>query len=203
MIPATDPDPARGSRRKAAHAGFTLVEVMVATVLLSTIILVILSTLIGAYRVAAKARYNDHARYIVKSFADQFLTQQSTDATGRILPLFIATGSTGYGLTWTNSDGSVSNGGTALPVPSVVPANITVKLGDNTGAAASATVTRSVWYLYTVGGSSTLGTPTSSPQNGAGGYVLRGDFTISYQFPPNSPDSRTLTQTISAVRSIP
>lgn len=176
---------------------------MVATVLLSMIIVVILSTLIGAYRVAAKARYNDHARYVVKSFADQFLTQQSTDSSGNILPLFIPTSATGYGLSWTNSDGSTSNGGTSLPVPSNPPASITVLLGDNTGAPAQATVTRSVWYLYTTGSAGTLGTPTSVPQNGAGGYVLRGDFTISYTFPPNSPYGKILTQTVSAVRSIP
>ena len=63
-------------RRAASPEGFTLVEVMVATILLSMIILGILQVLIGSYRVAAKARYNDHARYIIKSFADQFLTQQ-------------------------------------------------------------------------------------------------------------------------------
>ena len=78
----------RVGRRKSAGGGFTLVEVMVATVLLSMIILGILAVLIGSYRVAAKARYADQARYVIKSFADQFLTQQPLDSNGNTLTLF-------------------------------------------------------------------------------------------------------------------
>src|SRR6202453_509844 len=85
---APEPGSRTGLSRDSSGSGFTLVEVMVATVLLSMIILGILAVLIGSYRVAAKARYNDHARYVVKSFADQFLTQQSSDTNGTILPLF-------------------------------------------------------------------------------------------------------------------
>src|SRR5271170_5673612 len=78
LNPAPRQSPQPGQRRAASGRGFTLVETMVATVLLSMMILGILQVLIGSYRLAAKARYNDHARYIIKSFADQFLTEQST-----------------------------------------------------------------------------------------------------------------------------
>jgi len=163
----------KGPRR--VQSGFTLVEVMVATVLLSFIILSILSAMIGAYRIAAKARYNDHARYVIKSFADQFLTQQTTDTSGNILPLFVPTSQTGYGLSWTNYDGTTSSGGTSQ---STAPTSIPVLLGDNTGAPVTAYVSRAVWYIITSGSSS--GQPTSVPQNGSAGYVLRADFTITY-----------------------
>jgi prepilin-type N-terminal cleavage/methylation domain-containing protein len=165
--------PSQGPRR--VQSGFTLVEVMVATVLLSFIILSILSAMIGAYRIAAKARYNDHARYVIKSFADQFLTQQTTDTSGNVLPLFLPTSQTGYGLSWTNYDGSTASGGTNQ---STAPASIPVLLGDNTGAPITAYVSRAVWYVFTSGTQS--GQPTSLPQNGSAGYVLRADFTVTY-----------------------
>ena len=196
MNSARKPEPSIGPRRAASAPGFTLVEVMVATVLLSMIILGILAVLIGSYRVAAKARYNDHARYVIKSFADQFLTQQTTDANGNVLPLFMPTSATGYGLSWTNSDGSVSSGGN---VQASAPASIAVLLGDNTGAPLTAQVSRTVWYLYTTGGSGVVGQPTSIPQTGSAGYILRADFTISYNFLGGAIPPITMT----ATRSIP
>jgi type II secretory pathway pseudopilin PulG len=193
---AHEPVPSQGARRASSGSGFTLVEVMVATVLLSMIILGILAVLIGSYRVAAKARYNDHARYIIKSFADQFLTQQTTDANGNILPLFMATSATGYGLSWTNTDGSVSSGGT---VQASAPTSIPVLLGDNTGAPLTAQVSRTVWYLYTTGGAGVIGQTTSIPQTGSAGYILRADFTISYNFLGGAIPPITIT----ANRSVP
>jgi type II secretory pathway pseudopilin PulG len=184
-------DPRRVSGRK----GFTLVETMVATVLLSMIIISILAVLIGSYRVAAKARYNDHARYVVKSIADQFLTQQMIDSTTDLpFTLFVPNGSSpdGTGMTWTNFDGSLG---------SQVGNTMQVMLGGDTGAAIPAFVQRAVWYLYASGGSA--GQTTMAAQNGSAGYLLRGDFTIQYTFPPNSSQAATYTQTVSVVRSYP
>jgi len=167
------------------------VEVMIATVLLSMIILSILAVLIGSYRVAAKARYNDHARFVIKSLADQFLTQQTTDGFGNTLPLFQGTSATGLGLSWTTLQGSTLSG---------TAAGLQVVLGENTGSPITASVTRSVWYVYdNPANPLTIGQPTSVPQNGSAGYLLRGDFTISYSFlgtalPP---------LTVSAIRSVP
>jgi prepilin-type N-terminal cleavage/methylation domain-containing protein len=182
-------------RRRAAGRGFTLVEVMVATVLLSMIILGILQVLIGSYRVAAKARYRDHARYVIKSMADQFLTQQPFDGNGNTLTMFQPSvdgggNSTplGTGLTWTNSDGSPGT----LSTDSL-GAYYTVKLGDNTGAPILATVTRTVWYIYPNSGQTTLIT-----QNQPAGYMLQATFTISYPYLNGN-----VSQQISAVRAIP
>lgn len=180
----------QGPRRSAAQ-GFTLVETMVATVLLSMIIISILAVLIGSYRVAAKARYNDHARYVVKSLADQFLTQQTTDTFGNTLALFNLTSATGAGMSWTNSDGS----------PGIQTGQgLMVLLGDNTGAPVQAYATRTVWALYPgdpeVGNS---GQPAVNIQNGAPGYMLRGDFTITYSF----LGVQMLPLTVSVVRSVP
>ena len=183
-----------GTRRDRFLRGFTLVETMIATVLLSMIILSILAVLIGSYRVAAKARYNDHARYVVKSLADQFLTQQTTDTLGNTLALFQGTSPTGVGMQWTNIDGSIVTGGPP-------PGNLQVKLGENTGSVIYATVTRAVWYVYASGVN--IGQVTAVPQTGSAGYLLRGDFTITYSFPPNSPSAQTFTQTVSAIRSVP
>jgi Tfp pilus assembly protein PilV len=184
-------DPRRVSGRK----GFTLVETMVATVLLSMIIISILAVLIGSYRVAAKARYNDHARYVVKSLADQFLTQQTFDTTNNsTFTLFVPNGSSpdGSGMTWTNYDGSLGT---------QVGNSMQVLLGGDTGATIPAYVTRAVWYLYASG--SSAGQTTMAAQNGSAGYLLRGDFTIQYTFPPGSSQAANYTQTVSVVRSCP
>ncbi len=188
--------PSQGSsswlRRSSAKRAFTLVETMIATVLLSMIILSILAVLIGSYRVAAKARYNDHARYVIKSLADQFLTQQTTDSSADTLPLFQDSSATGTGMTWTNNVG-----GTPVVVTGT-PSGLSVILGDNTGAPLQANVTRTVWYLDAANG-----TVTSVPQNASAGYMLRGDFTIQYSFPPGSPQANILSQTVTVVRAVP
>jgi prepilin-type N-terminal cleavage/methylation domain-containing protein len=200
MNPALEAIPLGGTRRAASRRGFTLVEVMVATVLLSMIILGILQVLIGSYRVAAKARYQDHARYVIKSMADEFLTQNPFDlsAGGALFTMFIPTvdhsgnaAPLGTGMTWTNADGS--------PGVSSAPGDpfaqyFYVMLGDTSGAPIQATVTRQVWYVYASTGATTL-INTNSP----GGWMLRADFVITYpylgvQMPP---------QTITVIRAIP
>jgi Tfp pilus assembly protein PilV len=181
LVPALgkyDPSAARRVRREK---GFTLVEVLVATVLLTMVILGILSVLIGSYRVAAKARYRDHARYVIKSIADQFLTGQPYDSSGNAYPVYTPTvdGSgnsvaLGTGMTWTNTDGTT--GSLASDNSSM-----TVLLGDNSGAPITAQVTRTVTYL-TADLSASYGQQTLINQNAPPGYILQGTFTINYNF---------------------
>jgi hypothetical protein len=168
---------------------------MIATGLLVMVAMCLLSVFIGSYRVAAKARYKDHARYIIKSFADQFLTQQPTDLTGAPYTLFTPTvdGSgnatpLGTGLNWTNTDGSTGTLST-----DALGLYYYVLIGDNTGSPLKATVTRQVWYLYPTTGNTTLVSQTQ-----AAGYLLEGDFVITYPYL-----GQTISQKIVAVRAIP
>jgi prepilin-type N-terminal cleavage/methylation domain-containing protein len=196
MYPALVKGPLGGPGRAVRRRGFTLVEVMVATVLLSMIILGILQVLIGSYRVAAKARYRDHARYVVKSMADQFLTQQPFDGNGNTLTMFMptvdASGNAtplGTGLTWTNSD---LTAGTVSPDP--LGLYFFVKLGDTSGAPIIATVTRSVQYVFPGADGAKSLIVDDQPQ----GFILEGDFTITYTY-----QNVTMGQTITAIRAIP
>jgi hypothetical protein len=172
---------------------------MVATVLLSMMILGILQVMIGSYRVAAKARYNDHARYIIKSFADQFLTQSSTDASGNVLPLFIPTVPavpTGTGLTWVaTSPTGVQSTYTGGALTSPTAGGLQVPLSDATTGEKPimATVSFQVWNINPSTGGTSL---NSVPE--AAGDLLRGDFTVTYKF-----QGATITQTISALRATP
>jgi prepilin-type N-terminal cleavage/methylation domain-containing protein len=192
LIPAPKQRLSAGQSFGRSAGGFTLVEVMVATVLLSMIILGILAVLIGSYRVAAKSRYNDHARYVVKSLADQFLTQDSVDPqSGNTITMFVPSSATGLGLTWTTtaSDGTQT-------VTQGTASGLQVALSDKatTGEAPiQANVTRSVWYMDPASGSVSL-TPVPS----SAGTLLRADFTATFQFMGG-----TLTQTVSAIRSTP
>jgi Tfp pilus assembly protein PilV len=171
---------------------------MVATVLLSLIAVSLLSVLVNAYRVGAKARYRDHARYVIKSFAEQFMTQVTTDSSqnGAIYTLFQPTVNTvtgaamakGTGMTWTNSDGS----------PGILSGDpqqsyMTVMLADSTGNAIPAQLTRQVAYLYTSTGVTTL-----VNQNSAAGTLLQGTFSITYSY-LGVPQ----TDTIIAIRATP
>jgi type II secretory pathway pseudopilin PulG len=188
--------PQPGPRRAARAGGFTLVETMVATVLLSMMILGILQVLIGSYRLSAKARYNDHARYIIKSFADQFLTEQTTYTTGALqgatIPFFTPTSSTGTNLSWVQT---LPNG-TQVPITGSA-SGLQVPLSDSTTGEAPvmATVTYQVWNI-----DPSTGEPTSGGVqiNNAAGALLRADFTVTFQM-----NGRTIPQTISVIRATP
>jgi hypothetical protein len=173
---------------------------MVASALLVMVGFGILSVMIGAYRVAAKARYRDHARYVIKSMADQFLTQTPYDAnnSGSIYPLFVVTVDQGgnamplgTGLSWTNTDGSPGKLST-----DPLGQYFYVLIGDNTGTPIQATVTRSVSYLYTSGPG--IGSDTLLSQTASAGYLIEGNFTITYPYL-----GQTVKQSVIAVRAIP
>ena len=172
---------------------------MISTLLLTMIGIALLSVLIGAYQVSAKARYRDRARFVIKSFADQFLTQEAIDpASGNVFPLFTITVNTstgaampkGTGMVWTNSDGSQGTMSTDSQ-----NAFFYVLLADSTnnGLAITAQVTRQVSYVYASSGS-----PTLVNQNATPGYMLEGDFTITYPYL-----NTTQTQTVTAIRAVP
>ncbi len=177
---------------------------MVATVLLSMMTLGILQVLIGSYRLGAKARYNDHARYVIKSFADQFLTQQSTYPTGPLagttIPFFVPTSSTGVGLTWvsTSPNGSqttyVGNTMGATSASTPPGPGLQVPLSDsNTGEKpVMATVSYQVWDIDPSTGA------IHAPITEAAGALLRADFTVT--FPMNG---KTVSQTVSVLRATP
>jgi hypothetical protein len=169
---------------------------MVATVLLSMMILGILQVLIGSYRMAAKARYNDHARYIIKSFADQFLTEQSTytgagPLQGTTIPFFNPTSSTGVGLNWTVT---APDGTQTAITGTTMPTGLQVPLSDSTTGEVPviATVSYQVWNV-----NPTTGAPTT-PSTQAAGALLRADFTVIF-----SQGGRTIPQTISVIRAVP
>ena len=176
----------------ASAQGFTLVETMVATVLLSMMILGILQVLIGSYRLGAKARYNDHARYIIKSLADQFLTEKSADSSGATLPFFAPTSQTGVNLSWTVT---APNGTQTTLTGTTMPAGLQVPLSDTTTGEipVMATVSYQVWSLNPLTGN------PAPPATTAAGELLRADFTVTYTVGQHTVPP----QTISVVRSTP
>ena len=183
---------AKAGRRVVRKKGFTLVEVMVATTLLTMVGLGILSVLVGAYRVAAKARYRDQARYVIKSFADQFLTQQPADVSGNTYTMFQVTVDTngnsapvGTGMSWTDYNGNACQ-------PDGTGMFFYVPLGNNTATPLTATVTRKVSYIASDGSATLIYAPV------AAGNLLEGDFVIKYPYL-----GVTQTETISAIRAFP
>lgn len=175
-LPSTHPSAFSTSPASA----FTMVEVMVGTVLFLIAAIGIFSGLIYSYRLAAETRYRDNARFILKSLGDEFLVQKSEDTGGAIKTMFVPTANaTGLGLLWQGTAG--------------VDAGLSVTLGANTGAPISnALVTREVTYLELDGN------PSSAPASSTGGVLVRGNFRIAYSYA-----NRNYSQQLSVVRRIP
>jgi len=158
---------------------------MIATLVLAFLVLSIFTGLIFSYRLSAHTRYRDHARYVLKSVGDEFLTRQAEDASGTLKPLFaLTTSPTGRGVSWRGVYGD------SMPNPN---AGLKVTLGTSTGAVIDdALLTRNVTYLSDTGTVS-LTAPASSA-----GVLLRGDFKIRYVF-----NKVPVEQSVSLVRRVP
>lgn len=177
----------RSQRRLSSIDGLTIVEVAVAGALLAVTFLGIFGGLFYAYRTAAEVRYRDSARFVIKSLGDQFLVMPAQTTTGGFKTFWSTTTSpTGIGLSWADSDGLPSPHGTGNA------SGLIVHLGESTGTPIEATVTRDVRYL------NASGQVVSSIASSSAGYLLRGDFTITYQL-----KGKTYSQTLSLVRAWP
>jgi Tfp pilus assembly protein PilV len=166
----------------------TLAEAMMATFVFTLGMLGVYMMLVKSYQMVNLARHRDNARAVLLTYADQFLRVQTTDpVSGGVIPLFQATTvPTGYGLSWTDS-----NGNTTQALPTTDAGGLTVTLGDTGSTAISAQVFRSVQPLnMTTGATMTSATIT------AAGYMLQGTFTITYNV-----NGRAISQSITVARS--
>lgn len=180
------PHPTGARGRKAGTRGFTLVEAMVATFIFTLVMLGVYAALIKSQQLIALTRYQDNARAVLLSFADQFTRLQTTeDGTNLTRVLFTPTTAeqgTGTDLSWGSVNAQTSSTGTE---------NLVINLGG-TANAVPATVTRIVKQI-----SPTTGADQTSPYTAAG-YLLRGTFTISY-----SISGKSYNQSLTVVRAVP
>ena len=194
--PLAPPDAAglRSRLRRHVQRGFTLAEVMMATVVFTMGILGVYAMMLKSYELVTLSRHRDNARAVLLSFADQFLRLHTADS-GTIRSLFVPTPATGLGLTWTDTAGNVVNGDTQLPFPAPY---IEVILGtsvDNTqGNQVKAQVTRTVTLLDSTTGDPIPGTFASYA---GAGYMVQATFTITYPI-----NGRIQSQSIVVARSV-
>lgn len=172
-------DPSRASRARAGHritgrwrpnrqAGFTLIEVVLASAVLIITAAGIIAALVQAYYTAAEVRYRDEARYVLRSFADQFLLAASQDTAGETKTMWALTEEpTGTGLTWKGISSTTST--------------LQIKIGPNTSSAVTATVTREVRPVGIT--APDIGNQVPAiPEDDDSEYMLIGRFTIAYTF---------------------
>ena len=77
------------SPRLQPDRGFTLVEVMIAALVMVIALLGLLGSTIRAYQLSAEARYRDQARALLQSEADEFLRREVTSGTPpTVVPFF-------------------------------------------------------------------------------------------------------------------
>lgn len=178
----------RGKLRR--RGGLTLVEVMVAAAVAAMALVVLIGTLIVAYRVNHSARLRDNARAVLRTYADQFQRlgyaydhdfNDSTPPVQRVI--FTETiAPTGLGLRW----GALSD---QIYLPGA-PETLTVNLGSATSPT-MATITRAVSYVN-LGGNSAL-----IKGDDPAGFMLQATFFISYIV-----NGRTITGELSILRLI-
>lgn len=176
----------RPRMRRGASRGFTLAEVMIATMVFTMGILGVYAMMIKSYELVTLARHRDNARAFLVSFSDQFLRLQTTDmiSGGSVLrPLFATNGTGGDGLSWTDTAGNVVTGN--------AQAYLSVTLGEASSSQVPARVTRQVQYI------DTSGAVVGSQLTTAAGWVLQGTFTITY-----SIRGYPQTQSITVARSV-
>ena len=181
---------ARMQRR--AQRAFTLVEVMIATMVFCMGILGVYAMMIKSYELVTLSRHRDNARAYLQSFSDQFLRLQTNDknpipgAPPITRPLFNPSGVGSAGLVWTDAAGvphvpCFDSDPTAANYlqPDPTASSLRVLLGDtatgaNVGNTVVAHISRQVSYLdangQTVGG---------YPPNAAG-FMMQAIFTITY-----------------------
>ena len=207
------PHPARGyspgsPRRFRRTGGFTLGEVMLASIVILAAGLGIYTILIRSYELVALTRYRDDARAVLQTYASQFERLQTTDHTGSYDRFFFRTTdfATGAGLLW---DSTIPAGGSNLNLDSLcneegTPGNnprtpdsgLTVHIGGSLNGI-DAIVTRSV---VQIAGDGTV--PSTPQQLSSAGEMLMGTFTITYSvygFNGKQP----VTQKISVLRAAP
>jgi prepilin-type N-terminal cleavage/methylation domain-containing protein len=186
-------------RRAKPRRGFSLIEVMVATVLFSVIALSVTAGMIQAFKILARARYYDRAANVLRSVAEQFQGAKLRDVTAHAdgtlwKDLFRPTpgGPTGVGMAWLNTSqtflypNAVDNL-TASDYSLGVAAGLSVPLktaGATDQEAPIATLTRDVdFVVFNVAGNAlTTAFSYTEPSVEVGGVVLRGRFAIQYDY---------------------
>lgn len=173
--------------QQKARRAFTLVEVMIATMVFTMGILGVYAMMIKSYELVTLARHRDNGRALLLSFADQFLRLQTTDLiSGAVVTrnLFVTNATPdGNGLSWTDTSGNVGT---------VDVAGLHVLLGESGSSRVPATVTRQVTNL-----DATTGVAVGGVTATAAGWMLQSTFTITYAI-----NGRIQTQSITVARSV-
>jgi len=195
---------APAARRFGRQSGFTLVEVMVATVIFALVMVGVYACIVRAYQFSQLTRYRDEARSVLLSFVDQFERLQITDD-GRRRPFFVntANGPRGTGLNWPNLSNDPSGG-------AIAKAELPVILHGDGRHTITARVTRYVAPLRITDHDGSgikddgiiLDPATNlnpSSYSTSAGYLLLGVFTITYDL----PSGKQYSQRLSAVRAVP
>jgi len=154
--------------RVRSRRAFSLIEVMIAALVVTILSLGVLQTLTYSYRANEVIRYRDAARATLVTFSDEFLRLSiaTDDGTGTYVmkDLFtVESAATGVGLTWKGVSGTSTG--------------LNVKLGDAGSGQIDAVVTRRIYYLDEDTGVSDGSTATT-----AAGFMLKGVFTITYTY---------------------
>lgn len=183
------------------RGGFTLVEVMVASVMFVMVTVGLMVSILESYRLVTKAKCSNEARYALRSIADQFLQAKfnlvsvSTTKNPSGVTLFSLTDHTGLGMAWrkdVNSFSFLRSGDTEAE-----RANTYIEGGAN-GLVVPLSATGTSGLTMTLTRRVTNITPSlaSGSSTTAAGSVYQGEFTATFTI-----GGKTYSETITALRA--
>ena len=149
--------------------GLTLVEVMVASVIMAATLLAYLGAFIQAYKMEEDARRRNQARAVLQSAVEDFMRRPIVDSSKSVDPLFyVSPMMTGNGLKWRDPSGTEIVG---------TVDGLKIRLGGDP-TAPLITVLHQVWQ---VNETATVGTPdTALTDSGNSGRQIAGEFVAEY-----------------------
>lgn len=167
--------------------GFTLVEVMIATLVASIALLALLGTAFMTYKINHKARLRDNARAVLRTYIDQF---QRLGYAENNVPRMIFNPKSGNGTSLGLRWGALSNE-TEYPG---APTELIIDIGPP-GSPQNATVTRNISFV-----NSASGETSSDIVKDAAGFMLKATFTVSYTI--EGSNDTPIIQTMNTLRLI-
>ena len=161
------------NRARRLSRAFTLLEVMIGFSIFAVGMIGMFAVLMQSYRLAARARYIDESRVVLRTIYDQMMSPAADPEMLKITPK-----PTGKGLTWNDSKGSDEG--------------LNVTLGQANAMPLVALVTREVTNL------DSNGQPTTAEVNGPAGHLIQCKIAIQLV-----GSSQPLKNAITLVRSVP
>jgi type II secretory pathway pseudopilin PulG len=179
-------------RRPHGVAGFTLVEVALAALVLMVAILALFGTMVNSYRMTQKTRARDQARALLQSYVDKFLREPiATQVFFQTCSAATLPG-TGDGISWDWGNTRVTGNGSG---------GIEIRLGGSGDVAADQVRLKVKIWRWVSELDEDTGVANESTAFSPIGRMIVGTFTAQYKINEGQGSEQTETMTFTVART--